>query len=599
MKGTSLARRKAEPSRDGPQRNVLRKMLGGILLSALLIFSGCAQPVNTTATSTKATTTTAATAKGPSTPVTSSLTATAKPPTAATPAPPTAAQMGPYGEMKIAKGTFGNERFDPVTSDMTHTSEIAPFMDYMFWTEKRELKPGIVEKWQLAADGLSWTYYIRKGVKFHNGDDLTAADVKFSIEQYMRPDATNANMRGAVSRVETVDDYGLRISTKGRQPYLPNLSSVTTPGQGLVMPKSYVERNGTAYFEQHPIGSGSFKFVRTVRGDSVEYEAVEKHWRVVPAFKKLTIMLVPEQATMVAMLRTGAADIVEADLDGAVVLEKAGFGTFVADIIMITPQVHGATDPRAAGMPTADIRVRRALWMAINRDDIKNNFFYGKMGPPMPAQTGADMTDIDVPYWQDYAARIYKYDPEQAKQLLREAGYPNGFSVKMYAYSAPGVTYLPKLAEVVQGYWAKIGIKAEVTIIDFGTYTTWRRGPADQLVGQITMHRLPSNPFAPERLLQAYGSTGTTALLGKGNSVSNTFDQFIGAAYTETDTAKRKEMLANAIKISTDTYVACQIGSAPTMGAYGPRVDISGWSLPLSAAYIGVFASSVKHGKQN
>ncbi len=512
-------------------------------------------------------------------------------------------QTKPYGELKIGLGTLGNERFDPILANTTTIGNLlTPMFDFVMWLDKAalreqtsekksDLRPVVVDSWEVSADGLSWTYHIHKGIKFHNGEELTADDVKFSIEQYLRSDTYLTYVKNMVQRVEKVDDYTVRIYTQGKQPYLAYMMALTnTPASGIVLPKDYIEKNGMEYFERYPIGSGSFKYVRRVPGDMVEYEALDEHWYQTAAFKKLTVILMPEEVTRMASLKTGAVDITEVSIEGAADLDRGGYKTFVVDIQTPMAQFHGAYDSRAAGMPITDIRVRQALSLAINRDEIRQSFFSGKAGPPMPAYFNESSDDIDVPYWRDYVAKLYRYDPDEAKRLLKEAGYADGFTIKFYTFAARGASFLPKLGEVIQAYWSKVGVKAEIVPIDQGTYTTWRKGPSPQLVGQATLFRYGTS-LTITCLSSGYESGQVNNMVGKGMPE---LDALINAARTETDTPKRQEILAKAIKMATDAYVSVQICSAPGMGAYGPAIDLD-FPFPPVAPSIPPYANIARH----
>ncbi len=192
-----------------------------------------------------------------------------------------------------------------------------------------QIGPGLAEKWEMGPDGQSWIFNLRKGVKFHDGSELTANDVKYTLDLYMTQPMADGETRNQVKSVEVVDDYTLRINSNGPQVFYPyvvlNAYGVL---QGQVLPKAYIEKNGMAYFQRHPIGTGSYKFVRYVAGDMIEYQALDSHWRQVPAFKDLTMSKrVPEDSTRSAMLQTGALDIIELGLDSSASLEQAGFQT--------------------------------------------------------------------------------------------------------------------------------------------------------------------------------------------------------------------------------------------------------------------------------
>ncbi|MBI2958479.1 MAG: ABC transporter substrate-binding protein [Chloroflexi bacterium] len=502
------------------------------------------------------------------------------------------APTGPYGDLRIAVATWGEERFEPPLVTATGHVVLNPIFDWMIRADKGQMTPGAIEKWVMAPDGLSWTYSVRKGMKFHNGDQLTARDVKFSFDQYMRKDAFFSNTTSAVNRVDVVDDNTVKIFTKGVQPYLPTLQSVASVLQGLVMPKSYVESNGWQYASAHPVGSGPFKFVSHAGGDSVTYQANDSYWAGAPAFKNLALILMPEETTRVATVRTGVVDIAEINLDSVPQLEAAGFRTAAVDQTEIAVQLHGTYDSRAAKSAVADIRVRKALSISINREEIMSTFFRGKAGPPMPPYTTESTMEIDVSYWKKYVADLYSYDPEQAKQLLKEAGYPNGFSLKLYSFPVSGTPWLPKVFEIIAGYWSKIGVKPEIVPIDLAVWTSWRKGPAEPLVGQSIMMRFPGGNSAPRSLELPFSTKQANALVSGANPE---LDKLIDAIYAEPDANKRKEIIARGLKMGIDTYTVFEICSAPSMLGLGPRVDLSSWSLPLAAPQFTAFAGYIKH----
>ena len=182
-----------------------------------------------------------------------------------------------------------------------------------FDLEKGGIGPGVAERWELSADGLTWTFFIRSGQTFHNGDKLTAHDVKFSLERQMGPGSlasAAASMRRTIKNIEVVDDLTVKVQTTSPQIGLPaGLSRAVAP-EGAIMPKAYIERVGEEEFRKKPIGSGPWKFVRNVPGDRIEFTAVTTpHWRGRPHFKDLHLLLVPEESTRVAMVRTGEAAI--------------------------------------------------------------------------------------------------------------------------------------------------------------------------------------------------------------------------------------------------------------------------------------------------
>ncbi len=516
-----------------------------------------------------------------------------------TPTPaPAPVPKGPFGELRMAVGVIGLERLDPGLGTLaTIGTQVLPFMDPFFWNDRADqpLKAGIVEKWEIAKDGLSWTYTARRGVKFHNGDDVTGKDLKFSIERQMQKDAYSSDMRLYVDHVELVDDYTIRVFTKGVLPFFP-YSSHQAAIPSIVMPKDYIEKNGMPYFERNPIGSGPFRFVRYVASDFLQYEALDQHWRQVPAFKTLTVILVPDETTRVAMIKTGAADTIDVGLDVGVDMEKNGYRTFENSIVSVLVEFFGAYDPRGAGKPLSNIKVRQALIRAIDAEAMRKDFFMGKAKLPLPAPIYEGTTDVDIEFWRDYVAKAWHYDPVEAKQLLKEAGYPDGFTgMKLHTFPAPGIPWLPKMAEIIDGYWRKIGVTATITPIDFANYTAWRRGPADPLVGNANTYRVPQLgiPIGP---LQArlWQSGGTTTLIAPGAMPE--VDKLVNDALSELDETKRREMVAKIIKAGVDSYTSIQIGLVPGISVLGPGIDI-GFLTPLPSPYMPTYAAGYTHGK--
>ncbi len=552
------------------------RAIASCMVLLVLILAGCAGPA-----------TTAPTQEPTSAPT--SVTQTTRP------AETTTRPKGPYGELKIGLGTFGTEPLDPIKGIAGNALGIlAAMMDSMLRLDGPKLVPGVVEKWEMSPDGQSWLYTVRKGVKFHNGDVLSGKDVKFSLERWALPEATTSTVRLAFDRAELIDDYTVRVYTKGPRPYFALYNSFYSPAQGLVMPKDYIEKNGIEYFKDHPIGSGSYKFARHIAGDMFEFEALTEHWRQVPEFKRLMTILVPEETTREAMFKTGGLDMVEVDLESANELEKEGYQ--VSNVALETPSLMllGAYQPEGADYPTADIRVRQALSLAINRDEIIQTMFYGKAIPAAPAfVTDYNVTDVDLPYWLNYAKTVNRYDVDEARKLMKEAGFANGFSIKMITFTMTGSPYLPKLGEVLQGYWEKIGVKTELVPTDLATYTASYRNTlkTPRAIGQASIYSVSARPLTVQILQNHYyGSTDAQhALFGKAKPE---IDKLIDAANSEVDVTKRKDIIAQVIKVVADNYVSPSIATIPFMAAVGPKVDVK---LPTPALSLPIYADLAKH----
>ncbi len=509
---------------------------------------------------------------------------------------PAPTPTGPYGELRIAVSTLGSQRFDPIKSDFTGLGmNCLPMMDPILWQVGAEQKPWVAEKWTVGQDGLTWTFNIRKGIKFHNGADLTAADVKFSIERFKGPEALQpGSIIRDIQTIEMVDDYTLRLVTKSVQPFLPFTVAGRHPA---ITPKAYIEQYGIDYFERKPIGSGPYRFVSATFGDVSQFEALDTHWIRPASFKKLSVIRVSEETTKAAMLRTGAVDITDVELEAAEALEKLGYKAYPYTMQKGSVSFFGAYEPRGKGMPTSDVRVRKALSLAINRKAFIDVLYKGRAKPPLPMGLYASYADYDVAYWYDAFAKANPYDPAEAKRLLKEAGYPDGFKIKFFSCQPAGRGFLPKWAEIIAGDWREIGVIAELQIIDLGTYTQWRRHPANiNLVGNVLCYAAPEYAGQSAASLDGARSDAVQTRLLDAAPFGPELDKMITLAMSEMNDAKRKETTARVIRMIEDTYTRYQVAQIPMMLVTSPKVNVDEW-FPPSNPYPPTYADRTRHAK--
>src|SRR6185436_14973535 len=225
----------------------------------------------------------------------------------------------------------------------------------------------------------------------------------------------------------------VRVYTKGIIPHFAASLSRAVFMEGTVMPKKYIEAVGAQGFREKPIGSGPWKFVRMVPGDRIEYEAVPGHWRGTPQFKKLVLLLVPEQSTRIAMVRTGEASIVAIGPDAIKEAQAGGMKIVtVPGTMQAVYQFWGTYKPEAKDSPLANIKVREALSLAIDRQQIIDHVMAKQARWPLPYTVYRYSSDVDIARWEDWAKSAYRYDPARAKKMLAEAGHPNGFKMTFY-----------------------------------------------------------------------------------------------------------------------------------------------------------------------
>ena len=308
--------------------------------------------------------------------------------------------------------------------------------------------PSLAESWTTSKDGLSYEFALRRGVKFHNGDPLTAEDVKFSFERYKGAGASTLKAR--VAAVEIVDPLHVRFRFK--QPWPDFMTFYATPATGAawIVPKKYVERVGDEGFKKAPVGAGPYRFVSFNPGVELVLEAYEGFWRKTPAVKRLVFKSVPDESTRLAMLKRGEADVAYSirGPNAEEVKRTAGLTlrptspTFT-EWIVFTQQF----DPKS---PWADQRVRLAANLAIDRKAINEAEYLGH------GKLAFSIVPRDFEFY--WAPSSYPFDPERAKKLLAEAGYPKGFDAVEMASDA---VYAPEAEAVINGFQT-IGIRARL-----------------------------------------------------------------------------------------------------------------------------------------
>lgn len=436
-----------------------------------------------------------------------------------------------------------------------------------FDLEKGGVGPGVAERWELSADGLTWTFHIRPGQTFHNGDKLTAHDVKFSLERQMGPGslaAAAATMKRSIKNIEVVDDLTVKVQTTSPQIGLPASLSRAVAPEGAIMPKAYIEKVGEEGFRKNPVGSGPWKFVRNVPGDRIEFTAVTTpHWRGRPQFKDLHILLVPEESTRVAMVRTGEAAIASIGPETMVGASRAGLEVLaVPGTMQAIFQFWGSYKPEVKDQPIAKARVRQALSLAIDRKQIIDHVMNGKARMPYPFSTFGYTDYFSAPRWEKWAAEAYRYDPALAKKILAEEGYPNGFELKFANTALPGTQFMVDIGTAIADMWNKIGVKVTLKHYEWGSFAPLERGDQAPLIGWASMYRTAGRPDAPWRYNGAFSPDSTQRLLGDKDNCPETCQDFVKtyrALLSELDPAKRTALTDRMVELTADSWTIVPI----------------------------------------
>src|SRR6266567_2502966 len=237
----------------------------------------------------------------------------------------------PEGTLTVAVATFGNERWLPHLYVGAEDIVLKPLWENLLNRDaKGSLIPMLAERWEVLDGGRTWRFHLRKGVRFHDGSELTADDVKFTFASIAREGSANA-LAGEFRLIKSMEvENPHTISLRFEKPFVTFGNRVTHglfSSTAYIQSKKYLEAAGEDGAERRPIGTGPWKFVEHVRGDRIVYEAVENHWRATPHWKRLVFSKVPEPATRMAMLRAGSADVIEIGGEYVEELKKVGVRT--------------------------------------------------------------------------------------------------------------------------------------------------------------------------------------------------------------------------------------------------------------------------------
>ncbi len=367
----------------------------------------------------------------------------------------------------FAQGTDA-ETLDPhaITSSPNAIHIEAIYDTLITYDENLNIVPRLAKAWEVSDDGMSITFYLREGVTFHDGTPFNADAVVFNINRLLDP-KMRVPLRTYIAFVESaraLDEYTVEVKLK--YPHGPALHRFTAPVNSMVSPAA-VAKYG-AEFGRNPVGTGAFKFVEWVRDDYVLLKKNENYWGEGPYVDELLIRVVPEDGARVLMLEAGEADVIVRVPPPDVPRLRAR-----NDINVV---VAPSTRVIYIGMNTQhkilrDPRVRRAFNYAVNKQAIVEVLLQGYA------------TVMDSPLTPQYFAYNsigqYAYNPELAKALLEEAGYPRGFKITLFT---PKGRYLMdyRIAEAVQAYLARVGIEVEVKTMEWATYISTILKPLEE-----------------------------------------------------------------------------------------------------------------------
>lgn len=561
-------------------RRALLRHLGGIALGVMTtsVLAACgpaAAPAPTSGPAAAAPTSAPAAAPTLAPTVAANPTAASANPTTA---PAAAAGGAASGTLRYANADFSNESMDPI--NLESVWGFAMYDSLLTFDQQGNVVGNLAENYNLSADGLTWTFNIRKGVKFHNGDPLTAADVLFSLQRFGSKDSTNPWSPYILKNNESItapDDY--TVIYKAQRPEWP----LKVPFAWVrIWPKNYYNQVGQDGFRANPVGTGPYKFSKWVPKTSMEFDANTDYWGPKPQWAHIIETFVPEEATRVAQLERGDVDIIGAlSFDRLVELKNNGMRLQEVGL----PSLNNLSFPAfwMTRGPASDIRVRQAMSYAVNRQEICDTFYKG-FGKPGGWFFWSEQTwGFDPSQWT-----ADPFDPAKAKQLLSDAGYPDKFSPQTITLFTNQVQ--ADLMQILQGYWQNIGLQTDIQVVDSALWLKLSfvrvKDATDQQVGGV----MPSNQQSffnnVYHSANLFTSTGTRST---GNDPQA--DQMYQAAVAELDPTKAKQLWQQMMHYGYEKmWVNLELTEVPAYFVVGPKVGAFTHKqyLSLQDAYVGI-----------
>jgi len=500
-------------------------------------------------------------AAGPASPATSS---------------PSPAKVVPKGKMVLAwHAGLASRWLDPQEHDGTATPDnfLTAIHDALIKNHRDVLfdHPALAERYAFAPDATSATFWLRKGIKFHNGEPVTPEDVKFSFENYRGAKADV--LKDKTARVEIVDERTVRFHFK--EPFLDFpliFGTANVSGAGWIVPAKYYKQVGPDVFKQKPIGAGPYRLVNHEVGSRLELEAFTDYYRPVHV-KQFVMISVPEATTRVAMLERGEADIIYLvpgellervkKLPGAKLAPTHGGPWWL--------EFPGFEDPKN---PFHDMRVRKAVSFALNRQAI-SDAETGGFGPLLGNWIPDD--------WPGAVAwPVFEHNVAEAKRLMAQAGYPNGFQVDWLTPLPPYFSH----GERIIGQLREIGIQTKLQTMERGTFFKKLEGGAKEWPGVQILLNISGSPGDWAGRYRAYFRCGGFASRTCVPEMDARFDR-----YEKSIDLTEREKVAREIQagILENAYFV-PVYRLAFINGIGPKVAAQRWEDVFPSVQVGVYA---------
>ena len=383
----------------------------------------------------------------------------------------------PEGTLRIAVTSLVENTHDPALESGGIKKIFEPIYDWLVGVNADHTETaatGVARAWESNEDFTEWTFYIREGLTFNNGEELNAEDVVWSIQRFLDKGLGSSDWNTLTDTILTMEATNAHTVVFTTEPYFlfPFELSYAQATGGVVLPKDYITEVGDEEFNLNPVGSGPYRLKEHIVNSHVEYEAIDApHFRVgVPKYKTIRLEIVPDQFTRLAMLKRGQVDIAEISREfvpdardsGFTILEKAD--SLMLPLFMFQ-QWH-------VDNPLGDSRVRKALIQAIDKQTILDTLFEGSgsIRPNYPVGSWSLGYDPDLP--------VTSYDLTAAQANLADAGHAAGFDINFYYWVGRGVNEMPDVVQAICAGWqANINVSCNIIPTDIGNMVSnWRDG---------------------------------------------------------------------------------------------------------------------------
>lgn len=425
------------------------------------------------------------------------------------------------------------------------------------------VEPGLASSWTQSADKKTWTFNLRKGVKFHNGSPVTAKDVKFSLDfaRAPRDDKPFSFLLESIASVDAVDNDTVRVKVK--QPWAP-LPSDLAVFTASIMPANFGGKSEKT-FAQHPVGTGPFKLQTWTKGDSVKLVKNPTYWdRGKPILNSVTFKYVPDDNTRAQMVESGQAQIDEFPPSSSVASLKNVSGVQVKSFPS-TSLIW--VDLNNKKKPLNDVHVRRALAYATDKNSIVKTVFYGQ------AKTANSFLSSSLMGY-DKGIQDLPYDMAKAKAELKKSSVPNGFDVTMQVQS--GVQERAQIAQILQASWKQLGVNVKLQTIDSSTiYSNRTAGDFE-----IQIHQMTNDIVDPDEWIRYMVYKGANVNTGFNDATVNALAD---RAATNDNVSERKLYYGKIQQIVTEQ--APMIPLAYTPGLFLVRDNVQGFHVSILGEY--------------